>query len=144
MERFRRIVKSLAMFELSSKAFPIQEDEHFLSACRYVERNALRAGVVRRAQDWRWCSLWARRQGDEPLRDLLSDWPIKRPTDWLRLVNRPMTEREADAIQVCIARNRPYGDESWQEEQAKQLGLTHTMRREGRPSKEEERPKPNN
>jgi putative transposase len=25
------------------KSFPVQSDEHFLTVCRYVERNALRA-----------------------------------------------------------------------------------------------------
>ncbi len=39
------------------KSFPVQGDEHFLTACRYVERNALRANLVERAEDWRWCSL---------------------------------------------------------------------------------------
>ena len=32
------------------KSFPIQEDEHFFTACRYVERNALKAQVVERAE----------------------------------------------------------------------------------------------
>ena len=36
------------------KAFPIQQDEHLLTVVRYVERNPLRAGLVERAQDWRW------------------------------------------------------------------------------------------
>ena len=76
------------------KSFPIQEDEHFLTACRYVERNALAAGVVRRAEDWRWGSLWARRHGDERLEALLSEWPVERPTGWLRLVNEPITDKE--------------------------------------------------
>ena len=31
-----------------------------LSVLRYVERNALRAGLVRRAETWRWSSLSAR------------------------------------------------------------------------------------
>ena len=115
------------------KAFPIQQDEHFLYACRYVERNALRAGMVERAQDWRWGSLWVRRQGDESSKALLSEWPVPRPTDWVRLVNRPMTESEAEAIAVCMTRNRPYGDADWQTKQTKRLGLSHTMRREGRP-----------
>ncbi len=138
------------------KAFPIQEDDHFLIACRhfliacrhlliacrhlliacrYVERNALTAGAVERAEDWRWGSLWARRQGDEPLRPLLSEWPVDRPKGWVRLVNRPMTKQEADSFQICIARNRPFGAEDWQNTQAKRLGLSHTMRREGRPRK---------
>ena len=40
-------------------SFPVQRDEHFYTVLRYVERNALRAGLVDRAEDWRWSSLWA-------------------------------------------------------------------------------------
>jgi putative transposase len=71
-----------------SKSFPIQEDGHFLIGCRYVERNALKAGVVERAEEWRWGSLWARRQGGEQLRALLSDWPLERPRNWLASTGR--------------------------------------------------------
>ena len=39
------------------KSFPVQDDEPFLLVCRYVERNALRAGLVRRTEDWTWGSL---------------------------------------------------------------------------------------
>jgi putative transposase len=42
------------------KSFPIQEDEHFFTVCRYVERNALRANLVTSAEQWRWSSLWHR------------------------------------------------------------------------------------
>jgi putative transposase len=115
------------------KSFPVQKDDHFFTVCRYVERNALKANVVKRAEEWRWGSLWARREGSEELRGILSNWPMERPRNWLALVNGLMTEKEAEAIQICIARNRPYGDECWQEGQAKRLGLMHSLRREGRP-----------
>ncbi len=115
------------------KSFPVQEDEHFYAVCRYVEHNALTAKVVQRAEDWRWGSLWARRQGAGPLRALLSAWPLARPRAWLRQVNAVMTEKEVERIRTCIARNRPYGDEEWQSQQARQLGLLHTLRRAGRP-----------
>ena len=36
------------------KAFPIEADEHLWTVVRYVERNALRAHMVRRDEDWRW------------------------------------------------------------------------------------------
>jgi putative transposase len=117
------------------KSFPVQEDEHFLAACRYVERNALAAGVVDRAEAWRWGSLWARRAGSDALKAILSDWPVERPSHWLRLVNEPMTEKEVERLRVSIARSRPYGDAAWQRKQAKRLGLMHTMRSEGRPKK---------
>ena len=47
------------------KSFPVQDDFHFLTVCRYVEANALRANLVGRAQDWRWGSLWAWERGLE-------------------------------------------------------------------------------
>ena len=40
------------------KSFPIQEDEHLYAVARYVERNALRAKLVRRAERWRWGRLY--------------------------------------------------------------------------------------
>lgn len=39
------------------KSFPIQDDDHFFVVARYVERNAVRAGLVERAEDWQWGSL---------------------------------------------------------------------------------------
>ena len=38
------------------KTFPIQEDEHLVSVLRYVERNALQANLVKRAEDWKYGS----------------------------------------------------------------------------------------
>ncbi len=46
------------VYQQRYKNFPIQDDEHFFVVCRYVERNALRAGLVKRAEQWRWGSLW--------------------------------------------------------------------------------------
>src|SRR6267378_2674225 len=34
------------------RAFPCQDDDHLATVLRYVERNALRAGLVRQAEDW--------------------------------------------------------------------------------------------
>src|SRR5665811_1829827 len=39
------------------KMFPVQDDDHLLGVLRYVERNALRAELVARAEDWKWSSL---------------------------------------------------------------------------------------
>ena len=35
------------------KSFPIEEDDHLWTVLRYVERNALRANLVQRAEEWR-------------------------------------------------------------------------------------------
>ncbi len=46
------------------KSFPIQSDEHLYTVLRYVERNAVRAELVERAEDWRWSSTWRRKYSD--------------------------------------------------------------------------------
>jgi putative transposase len=120
------------------KAFPVETDDHLLRVLRYAERNALRANLVARAEDWRWCSLWRRVHGDAAARQLLADWPVPEPADWVGLVNQPQTEAEEEAIRVALQRDRPYGSESWTKRQARRLGLEHTLRRRGRPSKEEQ------
>src|SRR5260370_31153182 len=91
------------------KSFVVQEDEHFLSVCRYVERNGLRAGLVPRAEDWRWCSLWRRKHGDEAARALLAAWPVTVPHGWVGERNRPQTGAEVAGLPDCLPRRPAFG-----------------------------------
>ena len=120
------------------KSFPIQRDEHLLTVCRYVERNALSAGLVERAEEWPWSSLHARLHGPEELRGMLWPWPVDRPKDWTEIVNEPLSERELERVGVSMVRGRPFGAEGWVGKAAARLKLEHTMRREGRPAKAKE------
>ncbi len=115
------------------KSFPVQTDEHFLTVVRYVERNALRAKLVSRAEDWRWGSLWRRIQGDPELSAWLSDWPIERPRDWVARVNRPHTASELESLRLSVQRGRPFGEEAWVDRMAKRFGMESTVRPRGRP-----------
>jgi len=115
------------------KSFPIQDDAHFLTVCRYVERNALQAEMVRRAEDWRWGSLYRWLQNTEPDPKLLAPWPINRSPNWLARVNESLTKNEVEAIQHSIKRSKPYGDEAWIATTAKRLDLESTLRPRGRP-----------
>ena len=118
------------------KSFPVQADEHFLIACRYVEQNALRANLIERAEEWKWGSLWARRTKDGVERPKLTPWPIKRPHDWTVRVNRPLGAKEEEAILRSMHRGQPFGSESWQAEVAARLGLESLLRPRGRPRKQ--------
>lgn len=66
----------------------IKNEFHFLNVCRYVESNALRAGLVARAELWPWSSLAC--SGPDPDINLLSPWPVVRPRDWIEQVNAPV------------------------------------------------------
>ena len=118
------------------KSFPVQSDEHFHTVCRYVERNALRAGLVERAEQWRWGSLWRWVQAVEPEPKLLAPWPMSRLPNWVDRVNAPLSELELEAIRRCTRRGSPLGDPSWVESTAKRLGLESTLRPRGRPARE--------
>lgn len=113
------------------KAFPICEDDHRLAVLRYIERNPRRAGLVMRAEDWRWSSLRWRLQ-PLPL-PFLHPGPVSRPGEWLDHVNRPQTEAELAAPRRCVVRGAPYGDAGWAQRMATSLGLEFTLRSPGRP-----------
>ncbi len=80
------------------KSFPIAADEHLASVMRYVERNPLRAGLVRRAEQWHWGSAYRRTSRTDDEQRLLASPPIPLGTDWLTHVNAPQTEAELAAI----------------------------------------------
>jgi putative transposase len=115
------------------KSFPVQTNEHFLTVARYVERNARRARLVTRAEDWRWSSLWRRGQGNSMLTAWLSDWPVERPRDWAARVNRPDTPAELEAVRLSVQRGRPFGAESWVQRMVKRFEMESTLRPRGRP-----------
>jgi len=117
------------------KSFPVETDEYFYQVNRYVERNALRANLVKRAEDWPWCSLWISKYGTAEHRAMISDWPLPRPRKWLRYVNEPETEAELSALRQSCLRGTPYGSPDWVEKIAKTLGLEATLRSPGRPKK---------
>lgn len=116
------------------KSFPIQDDVHLLTVCRYIERNPLRAKLVQRAQDWKWSSAWLRVRGRTAGQPVLSDWPTPPPHDFLRWLNAPMTAGELEDIRNCVVRGRPYGDESWTKRTAERFGLAQAFRPRGRPT----------
>ena len=113
------------------KAFPIQDDEHYLTVLRYVERNPLRANLVEQSQDWKWSSLNPT-QRSGPV-GLLSEGPVAKPAEWTRFVNGVETEAELTALRHSVSRGTPFGDPNWQNTTATQLGVEASMRLLGRP-----------
>jgi putative transposase len=116
------------------KSFPVQEGEYLQGLCRYVERAPLHAGLVRRAETWRWSSLFDAGETGIQLR-LLSGSAIHRTPEWTELVDSP-TETELGArIELSIQRGRPFGDAEWVAAIVANLGLESTLIPRGRPRK---------
>ncbi len=94
-----------------TKQFPIQEDQHLLSVMRYVERNPLRAGLVHRAEAWKWSSLGVLSE-HRRVPGLVSA-PVPKYLNWQAFVNLPVTTAELAAMRSSVRRQLPYGAEGW-------------------------------
>jgi putative transposase len=134
-KRSHRKVGHGRLYQGRYKSFLIQRDENLLTILRYVERTPLAAGLVAKAQLWRFSSLSARMHGDAAIKSLLAPWPVERPSNWTARVNACLTVRDLERVQVSIARSRPFGDDNWVRRTTSRLGLEHTVRPEGRPPK---------
>jgi putative transposase len=88
------------------KAFPVQEDVHYWTVLRYVERNPLRAHVVQRSQDWEWSSLKPTARSAPA--GLLSEGPEPMKAGWTNYVNGVETEAELAALRRSLNRGTPY------------------------------------
>jgi len=115
------------------KAFPIAEDDHLVTVLRYVERNAVRAELVPKAEDWSWSSLPGWLRGD-PL--LWRGEILVHDEKWLERVNKPLSAGDLQRLRHSVSRGRPFGGEPWTRETAIRLGLESCLRPRGRPRKE--------
>ena len=110
----------------------VDTDDCFCQVIRYVERNALRANLENRTEDWQWSSLWIREFGDTDHRKLLSTWPVIRSRDWAQHVNQPLNAKELEAIRQSCNRGTPHGGEEWVNKTIRKFGLESTERQPGR------------
>lgn len=125
---YRHRVGYGSVYQGRFKSFPTEDGPHFTTMVRYVERNALRAGLVARAEGWQWSSIGQKASGQAPL----ATWPVSRREDWIAWVNQPQTPAEEAGLRHCLNHGRPYGSESWTVKMEKRLGLGPVHSR-GRP-----------
>lgn len=104
------------------KSFPVEEDNYLIQLCRYVERNPLRAGLVEKAEDWKWSSLWKRLFGTEKEKELLDPWPVEASENYLQLVNNIEAEDTLFNIRTSINRGAPLGSMDWVKSISQLLG----------------------
>ena len=123
-----------AVYQGRYQSFPAQDDEHLLNLLRYVERNPVRANLVRRAERWRWSSLGQSMFPPDPHVPLipLAELPLPRRRDWVEWVNRPQTAKEEAALLRSLTHDRPFGSEAWSKRTEARLGIG-PLRPRGRP-----------
>ena len=117
------------IYQSRYKSFLIQNDKHLLDVIRYVENNPLRANLVKRAEDWKWSSLYKRLNGCK----FLSPLPTELPENYLKSVNENFSPDELKKIQTSIIRDRPLGKDEWMKKVVEKFKLQASMKPRGRP-----------
>lgn len=115
------------------KSFLVQGDEHLLTVARYVERNPVTAGLVKRAQEWSWSSHRERLMTTDG--SIVAPLPLSVDGDWSEFVDAELTEKEKQGLHESMSRQAPFGSRQWQQQMCAQFGLESTIRPKGRPRK---------
>jgi putative transposase len=116
------------------KSFPAEcDDAHFLCVCRYIERNALRAGLVIGPTIGA-CQAC----GEESIDVAMECWrsgPWRNQWIGIQTVNSPQTTAEEESLRRCLIKGQPFGSAQFQEWTTELLGLESSFRGRGRPRK---------
>ena len=118
----------------------IDTDKYLLSCLRYVELNPIRAGMVRRPEDYRWSS-YPERIGicdsclidNDPVTEALGSSLAARREAYRKFVLQSESVAECEFIRTAVRRNQLTGDNRFIEEIERRTGFRIDTRKQGRP-----------
>lgn len=111
-------------------SFPLDEG-YLYAAIRYVERNPVRAGLVRNAEEYPWSS--ARAHVRRIKNDILSDnFLTNEIRDWSAFLKAPEEDRWLENAELHIRTGRPFGPEAFLEKLERITGRELHKRKPGR------------
>jgi putative transposase len=95
-----------AVYQSRFKAVPVHTETYFYRVLRYIERNAVRADLAERADEWDWGSASVQGRG---LGVVIAEWPLPKPDSWLDFVNDHEPVVDLDFIRTQTASGEPIG-----------------------------------
>ncbi len=119
------------LYQGTYKSFPVETETYLQQLMVYVEQNPLRAKLVRRAENWKWSSLYRRERGTDA--KLLAELPIELPYDYVHVVNTLPSDEIQETVRQSVNRGTPFGSTSWVDEMVQRFKLESTIRKPGRP-----------
>lgn len=91
----------------------ILDEPHVYAAVKYVETNPVRAGIVKKAEDYRWSSTRAHTSGSQD--GIVSGrcYVLEEIRDWRDYLREKEDKTMVERIRKCSLTGRPCGDESF-------------------------------
>jgi REP-associated tyrosine transposase len=114
----------------------VMDEHHLIAAARYIERNPVKAGLVKRPEDWPWSSAAAHVAGRG---DALAEgeWLTERTAGWVCTWRQYLRRREEEDLGAALQRHertgRPLGDKSFVQKLSHLLGRDLLPGKPGRP-----------
>jgi putative transposase len=122
------------------KCSPVDTDEYLLACTRYVELNPVRAGLVRRAEMYRWSSVRVRLGLDHapvldrnPAIDSLGINELVRIRQYRALLGSPVEAEDLETIRTAVSRNQLTGTDRFVRRVEDRFGRRVATRGRGRP-----------
>jgi putative transposase len=114
------------------------DDEHLVSAIRYVELNPLRARLVSAPEQWRWSSVRGRVSGKgDALVHSERPLPLRDVGDWLAFLGDDLADEETKRIRSHQRAGRVLGDAAFVARIEATIGRSLNLRPRGRPRRRE-------
>ena len=117
------------------KSFLVDSEKYLLAVIKYVERNAVRAKLVRFCEDWRWGSAWRRVHGTPQQQRLLDPIPVDLPDAYVSWINTEEKPEDLNRLRNSVNKSVPYGKEQWVQRMVSRHRLESTLKSPGRPRK---------
>jgi len=117
------------------KSFLVETDLHLWTLLSYVERNPLRAKLVKSLKDWKWSSYYKRLYGTSSQKKSLATNSVAWPDNYEKLLALAEEKDKLETIRNSVNRGKPYGSNNWTDKVLKKFGLEITERKRGRPKK---------
>jgi putative transposase len=112
------------------------DNRHLSAALLYVERNPVRAGLVRSPAAYQWSSA-AARLGHVPAADYLSLylWAASYTAEeWALLLDEGISAKQEDDLRASTKQGKPFGDMEFVEELEERTHRDLRLRAVGRPA----------
>jgi putative transposase len=123
------------LYQGTYKSFPVERDKYLVDLIRYVEQNPLRAKLVKKAENWRWSSLYGRLHGSIMQKKILDKLITELPENYLKSVNEMYNGEKLAEFRRSLNKCTPFGSEKWVSNMVEKFNQISTTRNPGRPKR---------
>lgn len=97
------------------KSFLVDTDSYFLAVLKYIERNPVRAKLVKLPELWKWGSAYRRIEGSKEAKSLLAAPPVPLPHQYKKWIQSQDID-DVEEIRRSVKHSTAYGDDMWKDE----------------------------